>query len=517
MPDNESFTYHVKNSQVEQVKSAETSLITLERAQKLDLLIHLIANLRQSLVICGPYGIGKTVLLSELRVRKSDVWPMVTIRAESNLSFESIQDQLLRFLMQNYSEYKNQELSSILSLLGKQNQKIVVVIDDAGLLVPGLITSLIQYAGASECLRVIFALTHDELHIKSSSDRVIDDCHFIEIPPLTEKQCGIFLQNMSSQSDAVVSFNAINDKMVAQLYRETHGIPGKIMSELPKLSNYNAVGRSKLGGAVLLAAIVAVAASYFISDQSSQKIEQEHVILPLLMENPEVIDISTPVIESVRLGEGVREAYNQIDKSNVESALAVESTDVIAAEVIKKAEEEPRQTEEKKSIPLVAANIVKENSVSKQNISAEFEPKQEPVVDAIMTVTPLKDKIVVPDAKDVVKPASKPIPKKLAPKKEESIKKDDSQWVLKQAKRNYTIQLIVLSQRKSIAEFMNNNKQLKEGLKYFQINKQGQTKFVLIYGSFKNAKIASEKMKLLPAKYRKSWVRRFKNLQREIK
>lgn len=519
MTDNESFKYHVQSIQVEQVQSAESALITLERAQKLDLLIHLIANLRQSLAICGPNGIGKTVLLSELRSRKSDVWPMVTIRASSNLSFESIQDQLLRFLMQNYTEYNNQALSSILTSLDKQNQKIIVVIDDAGLLVPGLITSLIQYAGANDCLRVIFALTHDELHIKSSSDRVIDDCHFIEIPPLTEKQCGTFLQNLSSQPDAVVPFNAINDKMIAQLYKETHGIPGNIMTELPKMSNYKVIAKSRLGGVILFAAIVTIVVGYFMFDESNQKTEQESAVKTLLMENAEIIDIVTPVINSVSEDEAVEGAYSQVAPGHIEDILTIESTNIAETELVKQDNPVLPQAKAIDNEQLVVASTNNENNYKVESVPVKSESKLEPVVGVIAQNTPRKTERVVPKADVAAKAALKPMPmlEKLQSKKAVLIKKDDSQWVLKQPKGNYTIQLIVLSQKRSMAKFMKNNLSLKESLKYFQINKQGQAKFVLIYGSFKNAKIAADKMRSLPVKYRKSWVRRFKDLQKEIK
>ena len=98
MQGNETLAAHIKKKQVSPVSVIESSLITIERSQKLDLLIHLISNLRQSLVICGPYGIGKTTLLDELEVRKKELWSMLKIQASSNLSLESIQDKLLLFL-----------------------------------------------------------------------------------------------------------------------------------------------------------------------------------------------------------------------------------------------------------------------------------------------------------------------------------------------------------------------------------------------------------------------------------
>lgn len=106
------FTDHASSKPALSTRSSEFSLITKERSQKLELLIHLISNLKQSLVICGPSGIGKTTLLNEFKKLNNDIWPIYTIQASPDLSFESVQDQLCKFLIQSYSEYRNHELKS---------------------------------------------------------------------------------------------------------------------------------------------------------------------------------------------------------------------------------------------------------------------------------------------------------------------------------------------------------------------------------------------------------------------
>jgi DamX protein len=128
------------------------------------------------------------------------------------------------------------------------------MIDDAGRLAPGLINKLIDYAADHPVLRVIFVLTHDELYVKNGSDAAIDDCHLIEIPPLSEKQCGVFLQYLAAKPRSRLAFNAINDDMIEALYHETHGLPGRIISELPGLE------RSKLADHSLRILVAAVAA-----------------------------------------------------------------------------------------------------------------------------------------------------------------------------------------------------------------------------------------------------------------
>ncbi|MGZ5055782.1 MAG: SPOR domain-containing protein, partial [Methylobacter sp.] len=169
------------------------------------------------------------------------------------ISFEAIQEQLLR-------SQSAQPSSAASGRPADQYKQVVLVIDNAGALVPGLITAIIQYAAASPVLKVVFALTHDELQVKRVSDRAIDDCHIIEIPSLSEKQCGDFLQHLSTKPYANVSFNAINDNMVAHIYRETHGIPGRIIDKISGLS-----AGTKPGGKLKRVLVLAVASAIAIA------------------------------------------------------------------------------------------------------------------------------------------------------------------------------------------------------------------------------------------------------------
>ena len=554
MQDNGSFAFHLKKEQVLRPRVADSSLITLERSQKLDLLIHLISNLSQSLVICGPNGIGKTTLLNELEFRKQELWSLLTIQASNNISLESIQDKLFRFLKQKNVEYENQDISSVLSVLDKQNQKIVIIIDDAGILTPGLISNLIQYAAVNSCLRIVFSLTHDELHLKNSSDSAIDDCHFIEIPPLTEKQCALFLQQLSGQPGAIVSFNAINDRMVEKLYRETHGIPGKIISELPKLSNYSAGGGNKWLSVFVISALVAIGVSVFISAESDKKTDIDEAKAALVLQKAEVVEISSPVIYP--------EINDDVSKLPIELSEEVKTIELVTVPpVIKIADnnsaliDDTEKTNSDKDVgtqlELKEEVIVQRKGIEKETVKKIEENNSVLIDDTEKTNNEkdvrlqheLKEEGLVQSGgleKETVKKIEKnsgetikevtvsekvtdgPIVKQkqilIEEKKVDKTDKSggDKQWVLDQPEKNYTIQLMVLSTRKSALDFLKKNKSLKEDLKYFHTDKQGQNKYVLIYGSFKNSAIATKRMRLLPIKYRKSWVRRFKILQKDI-
>lgn len=209
----------IKLSKPDHLYSDSLSLITAERTEKLALLQHLISNFNQPIVLCGPTGIGKTTLLRVLQEQKPNAWHYFTLIGSAELAAASVQ----RFLLDQNST--------------PQYQKTILVIDDAGLLVPGTITAIIDYAATQALLTVIFVLTADELYLKNCSDSVIDNCHFVEIPPLSEKQCGEFLQYLSTQPTVRLSLEDISDTVVANTYRETHGLPARIIAALPALTH----------------------------------------------------------------------------------------------------------------------------------------------------------------------------------------------------------------------------------------------------------------------------------------
>jgi len=227
MVENDTFTYHVKKPLIDQKSRGFHSLITQERTRKLELLIHLISNSRQALVVCGPEGIGKSTLLKVLQERKIESWLYCLVQGGADLSLEKIQEQIAQAI-------QVPALSGAFRRDENQHKKIVLMIDEAGRLAPGLINTIIEYAEKKPVLRVIFVLTHDDLDVKNTSDSAIDDCHLIEIPPLSEKQCGEFLQYLATKPPQV-AFNEISDDIIAAVYLETQGIPGRIIAELPGL------------------------------------------------------------------------------------------------------------------------------------------------------------------------------------------------------------------------------------------------------------------------------------------
>jgi len=249
MVENDNFAHLVKQSLTDQTNAFEQSLITQERIQKLELLIHLISNLTEAIVVCGPEGIGKTTLLKILQERILESWHCCPVQASADLNLDTITDVL--------SQWDAPDKQIHGAKRPKRTEKTLLIIDDAGLLIPGLVAKIIEYASTHPALRVLFVLTHDDFFIKNSSDPVINDCHFVEIPPLSEKQCGDFLQYLSALPSTGITTGEVNDAMVEAVYRETHGIPGKIISAIPSLASSKRSDSSLL---ILIAAVVALVA-----------------------------------------------------------------------------------------------------------------------------------------------------------------------------------------------------------------------------------------------------------------
>ena len=210
-------------------RAMDYSLITPERAAKLELLIHLLTNSNRTIVLCGSHGVGKTTLLNAFKQRTNPTDLVVLLQGKDNLNLEQIETQLL------INCPKNQTLAELLDSFALQQRKIIVLMDDAGLLPPYLITELIEFATQHNVLKLVFVLTHDELAVKTYSDSSVEDAHIIEMPPLTQTQCVDFLQHLALKTTLPVP-KQVSDDMIAELYQQTHGIPAKILDLLPTLA-----------------------------------------------------------------------------------------------------------------------------------------------------------------------------------------------------------------------------------------------------------------------------------------
>lgn len=252
-------------------------LISKERTQRFELLLHLIPNLKQHIILCGESGIGKTLLLDMLYDLDSDVWQCCFIQGSAELSFETIEAQLNKTMLRN----KHVSLDSALQTFKEQHKKIVLIIDDAGLLVSGLMTTLIEYAAAQPAIKLIFSLTPETKQAHRNTDKALNDCYILELPPLSKLQCAYFLRHLAAKPRTYGAI-PIDEKLVEKIYADTQGIPARIITDFTKLSRKSENDYSKwiagFIGVTVLAIGINQGVRYFKKDEP---IEEMPVALPV--------------------------------------------------------------------------------------------------------------------------------------------------------------------------------------------------------------------------------------------
>ncbi|NJA05732.1 AAA family ATPase [Methylococcaceae bacterium WWC4] len=523
MPDNENLTYSYQKRTLDH--RPERSLLTPERAQKLDLLVHLLSNLQQALVVCGPPGIGKTTLLEALQQSQREQWQISLLKATPASSFETIVHELLRSLnIPNLAA--SFDLTRLRELCGKQ--AVVLLIDDAGHLMPGLITMLIEFADSLPGLHLVFALSHDQFSIKAGTDRRIEDAHVIELPPLKQRHYRDFLQNLSALPGSAISFNAVTDPLIEALYLETHGIPGRILEELPKLAEQQ--GRTGARWGLWLGVIAVIAgtggAMVWLWPNNDEK---------TLVAAPSLGKPTSQVLpaEPVNPPAAIPLAQPEPEPKPFAETPPVARADELAADAAKPAPSAPPSTQPLPAPPQTTKAAPADNEADAvKTVSAPIPtppapvtapslpapvvappattPSVAPPVPAVTSAAPSKTESATPP---VV--AGKPPEKPAKPAKPSD--QGDSDWIAAQPGNHYTLQVMTLSNKAGLPRFFKKYAEYSESLKYYMIRQGDQEKFVLIYGSFASPAEANQFKTLMPGEFQNAQPIRFKAIQKDGK
>lgn len=469
-------------------------LLTQERAQVLDLLIHLISNSTDSVLLCGPEGIGKSKLLKVLQNHDIPGCTFCFIEGNPELGLETIQQHLNKSLKSDKGEKYAGALVNASNERGVQRQKKVLIIDDAGSLAPGLITAIIHYAGEDPQIRVLLALTHDQLHLKYRSDQVIEDCHIVELPPLTEKQCGEFLQHLSAKSSAGVSVDALSDSQISVIYRQTHGIPGRIISAYsvspPRKQSDNTTGI--LVTAVTVLVVVALAVQWF---SSRRPIPEANLPKEKPVKSP-AIDLDLPYLTFPMLEPEGKQPSSYLKFDN--------STKTVPGngEVLPDSSSPTPETTPSADIAASSSESLKQEAANRPN------PENNNLTDTSTT------------AAQGLKPTETQPSQKVADADaiaDDSTADDDSSvWLSSQPQDHYTLQLMVLSKQQSILDVMKKYPSLQQNFRYVRKTIQNKEKFILFYGSFSDSGSANKAKRTLPGEFQKAMIRKIGAVQKEF-
>ena len=468
-------------------------LISRERTEKLDLLNHLIANLAYAIVVCGPEGIGKTLLIKCFQETTIESWIFCWVQADSQITLEKIQTLIGEKITQNMPDLKPHSLANIFDRTTVWNMRVVLVIDDAGNLAPSLIEKILSYIEDKPAIRVIFALTHSELYLKNGTDPAIEDCYHIEIPPLSEKQCGEYLEYLSTLHRPRIQFSAINESMVATLYRETHGVPGNILNQLPKDDSHNKIDYSKV---ILIYAVIGlifvalgvqwwssrpkiVAAKVAIAETKQQNSEEIQQALTTstqaAQDNQAQAENQSSETSMSPPAQQLTETSNASISGEIRNAVINDShSHAMIEDGLKRDESHLQQA------PIAAQ--------TKENLSQSVNPQVAEQVTANQT------------------PITTPIPLD-----------EGEHWLREQPAENITLQLMALSNEQALIEVMQRHQELGQNLRYLKTKtKKGRDRFVLLYGSFASSEQANIESKNLPKELQKTWSRKISAVQGEL-
>lgn len=484
---------------------ADRTMISLERSQKLDLLIHLLTNLRQALIVCGPEGIGKTTLLQSAQHICKDRWWVCLLQGGSSLSFETIMLHLSRFLNLSDATY-GFNLSELRNFC--QQQKVVLMIDDAGDLAPGLIGQLLDFAVSLPEFRLVISMTYDQFHIKCATDKIIEEFHFIELPPLNQKECETFLQNMSAQPNAMLAFDAVTESLVAQLFRQTHGIPGKILAELPKLKQIQNRKKGKKGLWIAMIILSGIGLVWVLQNNLA-------LIQPKIIEssNPGSFNENNSVSESV-ITQNDSMIVKDLPIPSVSESKLESSSNATSPDLEKKIlENAATSTESNVEIQSEEDDYQKHSETSSQQTNST-----ENIVQASSEAKLAVDKIAEPAAekKNTPNPYQEN-PLKIATDFKSDLPNNElnnQRWINAQPANNYTLQVMVLSSKESVSRLLKKYKEFSDSLKCYTIKNSNQEKYVVIYGSFPSIADAKKYKAIMPPEFSQSLEKRFKFIQK---
>ena len=143
------------------------------RTRKLDLVLHLVANLNTTVVLKAASRPDSTDLLRHLQAHALPNWAPCYIKATPNLDFAGVTEELLKVLRKPATGAKD-ELHALLEeqlvILERQHKCLVLLLDHAGVLMPGMLAAICQYARLNPPLKIVCALKPDEVATKTTTD-----------------------------------------------------------------------------------------------------------------------------------------------------------------------------------------------------------------------------------------------------------------------------------------------------------------------------------------------------------
>jgi len=209
-----------------------------ERAQRINMLQHMVRYSNLLLIVQGQSGVGKTALMRRFLQTSEEDWQVSEVTANTmidaeQLLFQAAQGFGVRQLPQDASELQDMLYAKV-ATFHHNDQIPILIIDDAHELPKDALLAIFNLSDAFvndvNLLRIIlFCEPQIEKIINSKDVRSLRErvTHTMEVPALNEDATAEYLKHRL----AVAGFNGgspFTPKIIKKIYRGSNGIPAKI-------------------------------------------------------------------------------------------------------------------------------------------------------------------------------------------------------------------------------------------------------------------------------------------------
>ena len=504
---------------------------TPELSQRIDLIRHLIDSSDLVPLVTGEAGAGKSMLVNQLQLQTTESWLLCRIDANPMLHPDQLMVRLARFFgVSEAGDNIRDRLLRCFEANHDEGRLAVIIVDDADQLPPASLIALLrlheQRLGSMPIVALaLFALPDIENTIATPQLQVMNlqQFHLMEMPLIAREQAPGYVKYLLDQEDLSDQY-AMMEARLESLFRLSEGRPAQLTQLiLQSINERVSVYKSKeqllskktvgIGIAVFLVVIL------LFQDQVNQLFEtevepkQQALALPdqemmnangmtKLVLPPELIPVQ-PLVGEQPQNTAQRERVQQpIEPVEQSVPLAEKRVEIVVEEELAESENERLPLQEVVA-PIVPDNLEKQQSVLEKNtniITDDSLPKEvleEPEEKIDIVVKP-KPKVVV----------ERPLLNEL----------EGTQWILQQPATNFTLQLIGVSELKSLRQFMDQH-ELKGRVFYIKSVRKNRPWYTLLTGNYQNLNKAKAAMpRDLPSSLQKRgvWARSFESLQQDL-
>ena len=449
-----------------------------ERAQQLDMLLHLQEFSSMVVLLTGSASVGKTALLeaaySELQIHHQ----VILIPAHKMMGESDLFQHLAEALDCSPSEAG---VGVALNVAKNQDETVHVLVDDAHLMEAEALQYLVEVAISKNGWHLILAGDEGlESQLRILQARVKQESlyHTLHLHSLSEEELQFFLTEIYRQ----LGYDTLplSQQRIHQLWMLSDGLPGKVIDYI-EVENEKATGLvARIPFGHVAAMLVVGAALFFSYVYQGENVDAQDPIAALLSH-------STPDAEM-----SVQEADDRLN------ALLKGKAVPTSAGV------------EKASIELVDIPVQSLAENSQLAVpSAEVEKQSEPA----KNLSTKKDVVALVD--------EAPLSNERAAKQSVPVAVESKHPLLAASPKTYALQLLGVRKSKSAEAFMERlTKQVDaQQVSIYETRYKSAPWYVVVYGPFDNKNKARQAVKSLPKTMQKQrpWVRQLSKIQEDIR